>query len=340
LKSTSSSSYAFHSVTIFEMSEQEKSEAVGTAKAKSPKAKAEEPITPEEFITRWPLYTPATVDRFYAPSRVSFHCDGACRKETTWLRMEDSQYISLQGIPGGGFKYIPYLCGLCNKNYLVIFYHELEHEQRPGRPSQFGPPTKVTVTTKVQKIGQYPAQSIDVPKGLEKNLGPNAISLYKKGLVNRNSGYGLGAVTYIRRVVEDKTDELIEVAAKLAESHNVDAAIVKKIRDAATERTTYDQKLRIAATVLPDALIIDGVNPLAELYGLVSEGVHELTEEQCIAVADETTSVFEFIFTNLRATTKARHDFVDKVKKWAGLKTPRSESGNSKTVGKDKVNDP
>jgi hypothetical protein len=31
---------------------------------------------------------------------------------------------------------------------------------------------------------------------------------------------------------------------------------------------------------------------------------------------------------------------VDKVKKWAGLKTPRSESGNSKTVGKDKVNDP
>ena len=193
-----------------------------------------------------------------------------------------------------------------------------------------GPPNTTRVIVKVQKIGQYPAQSIDVPKGLEKNLGAYAISLYKKGLINRNSGYGLGAVTYIRRLVEDKTDELIEVAAQLAESHNIDAATVKKIRNTATERTTYDQKLKIAATVLPDALIIDGVNPLAELYKLVSEGVHELTEEECIAVADETTSVFEFIFTNLRATTKARHDFVDKVKKWAGLKAPQPDASEAK----------
>jgi hypothetical protein len=228
------------------------------------------------------------------------------------------------------FKYIPYLCGLCNKNYLVVLYHELEHEERVRAAALGRPRSTIKVITKVQKIGQFPAQSIDVPKGLEKSLGSNAISLYKKGLINRNSGYGLGAVTYIRRVVEDKTDELIEVAAQLAESHNVGAVIVKKIRDAATERTTYDQKLKIAATVLPDALIIDGVNPLAELYGLVSQGVHQLTEEQCIAVADETTSVFEFIFTNLRATTKARHDFVDKVKKWAGLKAPQPAASEAK----------
>ena len=314
------------------MSDQERSEAASTAKGKF------EPITPEEFITRWPLYAPATVDGFYAPSRVSLHCDGNCGKETTWLRTEDSQYVSLEGIYGEGFKYIPYVCGLCNKKFLVVLYRELDHKDRTRSSSVGGPPSTTRVITKIQKIGQYPAQSIDVPKGLEKSLGPNAISLYKKGLINRNSGYGLGAVTYIRRVVEDKTDELIEVAARLAESHNVDAAIVKKIRGAATERTTYDQKLKIAATVLPDALIIDGINPLAELYGLVSQGVHELTEEQCIAVADETTSVFEFIFTNLRATTKARHDFVDKVKKWAGLKAPQPDvpenKANSKNVGK------
>jgi hypothetical protein len=107
---------------------------------------------------------------------------------------------------------------------------------------------------------------------------------------------------------------------------------VKEIRDAATQRTTYDQKLKIAATVLPDSLIVEGVNPLAELYGLVSEGVHDLTEEQCIAVADETTSAFEFIFTNLRATTKARHDFVDKVRKWAGRKAPQSGEPENKAI--------
>jgi len=187
-------------------------------------------------FARWPLYTPATVDVFYAPSRVSFHCDEPCGKETTWLKTEDSQYVSLEAIHNGGFKYVPYLCGLCNKNYLVVLYHELEHEERVRAAALGGPRSTIKVITKVQKIGQFPAQSIDVPKGLEKSLGSNAISLYKKGLINRNSGYGLGAVTYIRRVVEDKTDELIEVAARLAESHNVDAVIVKKIRDAATER--------------------------------------------------------------------------------------------------------
>src|SRR2546423_1256701 len=235
------------------MPEQGKIDGVGTAKAKSPEAKSQEPITSEEFITRWPLYTPASIDAFHAPARVSFHCSGDCGKETTWLRTDESRYVSLEGIQVAAFRYIPYVCGLCNRTYLVILYQELEHKERP-KPTSV-PGARHTIVTKVQKIGQYPAQSIDVPKGLEKNLGANAISLYKKGLINRNSGYGLGAVTYIRRVVEDKTDELIEVAAQLAESHNVDAAIVKRIRDAATERTTYDQKLKIAATVLPNALI-------------------------------------------------------------------------------------
>jgi hypothetical protein len=69
--------------------------------------------------------------------------------------------------------------------------------------------------------------------------------------------------------------------------------------------------------------MIDGINPLAELYKLVSEGVHGLSEEECIRVADETNSVFEFIFTNLRAITKTRHDFVDKLKKWSGRGTPK-----------------
>ncbi len=258
--------------------------------------------------------------------------------------MEDSQSVTLQGIVAG-FQWVGYRCGLCNLKYLVVVYRDIEEEQLvryQGSPNfrQVTSPTRtLTVVTGVQKVGQYPAQSIDVSKGLEKSLGEEAISLYKKALINRNFGYGLGAVTYIRRVVEDKTNELIDVAAQLAESHNVDAAIVKQIRAAAAERTTYDQKLKIAATVLPDALLIEGVNPLAELYSLVSEGVHALSEGECIAVADETASVFEFIFANLRATTVARHGFVEKVKKWAGRGTAPKNVRLKRTSDHAKGND-
>jgi len=209
-----------------------------------------------------------------------------------------------------------YACGLCKQRYLTVLYRTLERKREPR--SQ--PGSTRTVTSKIQKIGQSPALSINIPKALQNNLGTNAANLYKKALVCRNEGFGLAAVTYIRRVVEDKTDELIEVVSELAESHNVDSEVIKKIRAAKTERTTYDNKLRIAATVLPTSLVVDGVNPLGELYSLVSGGVHDLTEEECIAVADETKSVFEFTFTNLRAETKVRQDFVSKVKKWAGGK--------------------
>jgi hypothetical protein len=309
-----------------------------------PQERKKKQVTPEEFITRWPLYALAPVDRFYIPNSVSFHCDNpsTCGKETTWLKMLDPQYVNLEGA-SGGFKWVWYRCGLCNHKVLIVLYREVEREQRPirgtGASSEIDSSPiasrasgsagrTVTVITKIQKIGQYPAQSINVPLRLQKSLGEEGVSLYKKGLINRNEGYGLGALTYIRRVVEDKTNELIEVAAQLAESHHVDTETVNKIRAAATERTTYDQKLKIASTIFPAALLIEGVNPLAELYSLVSGGVHGLSEEDCIAVADETTSVFEFIFTNLRAQMQARQGFVEKVRKWAGRTAQReSEKG-------------
>lgn len=298
------------------------------AEQESPKTRKVVPF--DKFITHWPLYTPAPVDGFYPPTRISFHCDGACAKETTWIRMQDPQYASVEGVEDA-FKWVCYLCGLCNKKALMVMYKELENEKRSVRlpSSSVSRPVGLgtrSVLTKVQKIGQSPALSVEIPKALSKNLGEEAVNLYRKGLVNRNNGYGLGAVTYIRRVVEDKTNELIEVAALLAESHHVAAEIVAKIRAAATQRTTYDQKLKIAATVLPEVLIVEGANPLAVLYDLVSEGVHGLSEEECIAVADETSEVFEYIFTNLRAQIQVRKGFVEKVTKWAGRGSAQREA--------------
>jgi hypothetical protein len=297
-------------------------EETAPSAAKQTSDPADKPPTAEDFVNKWPLYTPFEVDgNLNPPERISLHCGGKCGKETTWLRVGDSHYQSMEGV-SEGFYWVHYTCGLCKYRYLVVFYRILERKPQAGR----SPGSTTYVTSKIQKIGQAPALSVSIPRSLEKNLGEASASLYKKSLICRNEGYGLAAVTYIRRVVEDKTDELIEVVSQLAESHNVDSEVIKKIRAAKTERTSYDDKLKIAATVLPESLVIDGVNPLGELYSLVSAGVHDLSEEDCISVADETKSVFEFTFTNLRAQTKVRQDFVSKVKKWAGGKGKQSVS--------------
>jgi hypothetical protein len=300
-------------------------EELDSASAKQTSAKTDKSLTPEDFVVRWPLYTPFNFRNFVVPQRISLQCDGSCEKETTWARTEPPSYQYMKAT-SQGFKWVYFVCSLCQESYIVVLYRELEYDT-VLRASGVGSPAQVSILTKVQKIGQYPPLSINIPKALEKSLGEDSANLYKKALINRNEGYGLAAVTYIRRVVEDKTDELIEVVATLAETHNVEAGVVQKIRAARKERTTYDNKLKIAATVLPESLVIDGVNPLGVLYDLVSLGIHDLSEEKCIDITDETRSVFEFTFTNLRAETKTRNDFVAKVRKWAGGK----EFGDGRT---------
>jgi hypothetical protein len=173
------------------------------------------------------------------------------------------------------------------------------------------------VLVAVMKIGQFPEASIALPDALEKNLGKDSATLYKMALICRNNGYGLAAAGYMRRVVEDKTNELIEVVAKYAEINEVDAKKVEKIRDAAKSAgayTPYEDKLKIASAVFPESLKAAGKNPLLSLFKLVSEGIHGKSEEECIRVAEDTDFVFRYVFANLRAETEIKKAYPDKMK--------------------------
>ena len=282
-------------------------------------------ISSEGFVTTWPLYSSAWVDGFHPPHRMNFLCnDKDCKRETTWSLMYEPQSLSPSS-PDPSLRSVAYRCGLCNRSSLTIIYKEAEVERRIQKIKSTGvnlsrpipPPPTYEAVTKVLKVGQYPAQPIYVPTDLAKNLGKDCTDLYKKALINRNNGYGLGSIVYTRRVVEDKTNELIEVAAQLAESHGVDAATVAKMRAAAisADYTPYEDKLKVASTVFPDSLKVGDVNPLKSLYGLVSKGIHSLSEVECIEVADQTIDVFVYMFSKLRAEIADRRAFLDKVKK-------------------------
>jgi hypothetical protein len=126
------------------------------------------------------------------------------------------------------------------KTHSTVFYSELAYtgivpkrQMTLGLSDNSRQPSKrsfISLLSTVLKVGQYPALSVSIPKALEKNLGKDAAALYRKALISRNQGFGVGAVTYIRRVVEDKPDELLEVVAQNAETLNVDTNTVAKIR--------------------------------------------------------------------------------------------------------------
>lgn len=276
----------------------------------------------EDFVTKSPLYITVRVNGFNTPSEISFDCYGKCGKETTWGR------VSLPSAIGGGresqvadwkMKSVAYKCLRCKESVLTVIYREMKEEERVlSSPSNLSsPPSKTSVVVEVVKVGQYPAPSVSLPKGLEKGLGKEAAELYRRALVCRNSGYGLAAVGYVRRVVEDKTNDLIEVAAQLAEASGVDAATVTEIRAAADSKkyTAYEKKLEHAAAVFPESLKVGSINPLQVLFGLVSKGLHGLSEPQCIEVADGIRRTFEYLFTNLKAQVDEKRAFAEDVKR-------------------------
>src|SRR6185312_5329500 len=108
------------------------------------------------------------------------------------------------------------------KKHLTVIYRETKTETRIASSQSTGmtrtPPSQHKVLVEVVKVGQYPEPSVKISKALSNNLGKDASELYRKALICRNNGFGLAAVGYMRRVVEDKTNELIEIAATLAES--------------------------------------------------------------------------------------------------------------------------
>lgn len=174
------------------------------------------------------------------------------------------------------------------------------------------------------KVGQFPMQAVRVPNSIEKRLGASA-DFYRKALTSRNEGYGIAAVAYFRRVVEDKTNELIDIVAEAAEAYSVPADEVKKIRAAKNEKT-YEDKLKVAAEAIPEVLKPDGANPFQAMYGILSAGIHTQSEEECLQIADDTREIFDYLFDRLRTEITGRTTFVSRMKSILGKRGQRRTS--------------
>jgi hypothetical protein len=248
-------------------------------------------ISAAEFLESWPLYRQLKGD-YRAPSTISLEC-GKCKRETSW-GTDGKDYVG--SINDLSLYY--YTCHLCKGR--AIYY------------------LLWRAADKVTKVGQSPAHSASIPPNIEKRLGSSAV-FYKRALTCRNEGFGLAAVAYFRRVVEDKTNELIDVVADSALAMAMSAEDVANIRGAKAEKV-YEDKLKIAAQAMPNAMKPDGANPLQALFSLLSVGLHTQTEEECLQIADHVHEIFDYLFDRLRTEIEDRNLFVAKIKKMVGTR--------------------
>ena len=69
------------------------------------------------------------------------------------------------------------------------------------------------------------------------------------------------------------------------------------------------EKIKIANRALPVYLNPDGLNPLSRLYQVLSEGVHNFSEEECLSKAKATSECLAYLVSELASRKKNRTRF-------------------------------
>jgi len=134
----------------------------------------------------------------------------------------------------------------------------------------------------------------------------------KKAITSRNFNNGLASVAYLRRVVENQIEPLIQ--RLLNNSEGGSEELKTRIEKARTDRG-FRGLLDLAGQVLPDYLKPGGTNPLVPLHKLASEGMHNLPEDECIQIFDESKEVFSFVFRELHRHQREVKAFEENLKK-------------------------
>lgn len=120
------------------------------------------------------------------------------------------------------------------------------------------------------KIGQWPsAADSQIPQAekYRKILGNEQYKEFTKGIGLAAHGVGIGSFVYLRRVFEKLIEEA-RIKSK-AEDKNFSEELYSKAR--------MDEKIKIVKDCLPAFLVENRV-----LYAIMSKGIHELGEDECL----------------------------------------------------------
>jgi len=216
-----------------------------------------------------------------------------------------------------------YCCRNCGASFEVCLRWGYSHSEKARRAREearakdrilraaggvgLGDPEPAQAEFSFQKVGQYPAPTVTLPPDFAKALGTHQ-DLYRKGLVSRNQGYGIGALAYFRRIVEDTMNNMLGLLAEALREHNADPDVVQRV-EAANGEKVFEKKAKIAADALPADLQPGGFNPFRSLHEQYSESLHEHTDDACVAIVDRMREDMAIIFKILKTHIDDRRQY-------------------------------
>ncbi len=268
----------------------------------------------KEVLESWPLYRELKYtceDTVLSlPNLLRLYCD-RCQQDEFWERSlspSESEASRRIGLPleGGtttqlnhwGFRSSSYVCRSCEGGTTRFFYLWFRVQSNDDEQDD---------VWMFQKNGQFPPIQERIDPVLRKRLGDD-LDLYTKAIRCRNFNYGMGALVYMRRVVENQMNSLLDLIAEDAEASGVSEGELKRLDE--VKKGRHSDKVDYAKSLIPSHLKPGGRNPVDALYGAFSDGIHNKTDDECIEIVDRMRLAFEYLFKTLQVSSEDAKEFV------------------------------
>jgi hypothetical protein len=217
-----------------------------------------------QYVSELVRITPTGPDAVATPE-IELHCESESCNGVRRFRCKDDARLSTDV----NFVFLNYSCKNCGdfgKTFSLAV-------QRDG--------DKKSGT--VQKLGELPPYGPPTPPRVMKLVGEDR-ELFLKGRRAELHGLGIGAFAYYRRVVEEQKGRIIEEIGKVAVKIRPSKETADLFAKAKAE-TQFTTAIAMIKSAIPEAVLIDGHNPLTLLHSALSEGLHAHTDEQCLELA-------------------------------------------------------
>jgi hypothetical protein len=264
--------------------------------------------TPEIYYIETPLYkkTKITESNFEEIQRIEFfkgtldtYCVD-CEKESVFrFRLNKLQELLAGGVPATNFplgKGTPRLVSSTTKNaadepsprtraWMVYCSqprtYPIEFECTRDKNHVLYFFVRIQ-DSEIMKVGQYPTladlQGIEI-KRYRQVLGGESYSEFNRAIGLSSHGVGIGAFVYLRRIFES-----------LIEEARLDAMKDKSWNDNVFIQSRMDEKIEILKVRLPIFLVEN-----RSMYSILSNGVHELKEDECLEFFEPLRVAIELI---------------------------------------------
>ncbi len=134
----------------------------------------------------------------------------------------------------------------------------------------------------VTKVGEYPFYDEPIPTILFSILGPDK-ELFLKGKRSESQNLGIAAFSYYRRVIENQKNRLISLIGKVISSSGEDEHL--EVFEKAKGEYQFSKSVDLIQNYLPKNLFIENENPLKLIHKVLSQGIHNFNDQECLELA-------------------------------------------------------